>query len=209
MSTIEASKKLLLIHSHYGMPPSQFQYAVEQGIGTIVRERELTLAHFDQAIGLITTSHLDQIGFIRWSDAAQALLDRGGRWFFNGHIMRELVPGLKTFVPIIRAKRLDLTMLRLNAHPIFEGIDQASFEENKGVAGFYGRGHNPMPHGASIAINGLSNNNYPVDWEWTLPSGGKFFSHAGNDMGSMGSVNPTHDLVAPRILSWALGDLNS
>jgi len=201
-----SQRQLLLIHSHYGSPPGLFQHAVEQGVGTIVRERDLTRAHFDAASGLITTTHIDQLGFPVWSEAVQALLARGDRWFFTGHILRELIPGLRTFVPIVKAKRADLVLTRLHPHPIFEGIEQSSFEENKGVAGFYGRGHNPMPDGA-VAINGVSAANFPVDWEWTLPGGGKMFSHAGNDIGGMGSVNKSHDLIAPRLISWTLGDL--
>jgi hypothetical protein len=51
MPTANGQKQLLLIHSHYGEPPGLFQLAVEQGVGTIVRERDLTDAHFDAAVG--------------------------------------------------------------------------------------------------------------------------------------------------------------
>jgi len=206
MSSQANQRTILLVHSHYGTPPDLFRYAADRGVGTIVRERELTQRHFDEAYGLITTTHLDQLGFLQWSEAVQALLDRGGRWFFNGHVLRELIPGLNIYVPIVRAKRADLVLTRLNDHPIFEGIDQREFEENKGVAGFYGRGHNPLPEGA-IGINGVGPDHLPLDWEWTLPSGGKMFAHAGNDLGSMGAPNPTHDLVAPRVIAWTLGDI--
>lgn len=208
MPNTPGGRTLLLIHSHYGSPSGLFQLAADQGVGKVVRERDLTEAHFDEAFGLITTTHLDQIGFARWSDAVQALLKRGGRWFYNGHILRPLIPGLHTYQPIVRARRADLVLTRLHDHPIFEGIEQSSFEENKGVAGFYGRGHNPLPVGA-VAINGVGPNRYPLDWEWDVPGGGKMFAHAGNDVGvAMVGVNPTHELVAPRLLAWTLGDLS-
>lgn len=207
MSADTQDRQLLLIHSHYGAPPGLFTLAEEKGLGAIVRERDLTRAHFDRAFGLVTTSHLDQIGFLHWSGAVQALLDRGGRWFYNGHIVRELIPGLGIYVPIKQAKRADLVLTPLAAHPIFEGIERSSFEENKGVAGFYGRGHNPLPEGA-MAITGVGPGWLPLDWEWILPSGGRMFCHAGNDMGGMGGPNPTHEKVAPRILEWTLGGLN-
>jgi hypothetical protein len=199
---------LLLVHSHYGDPPGLFQLAVAKNLGTIVRERDLTPGHFDRATGLITTSHLDQIGFMDRSESVQKLLARGKNWFFNGHILREMIPGLENYIPIVRARRADLVLTRLHDHPIFEGIDQQSFEENKGVAGFYGRGHNPLPAGA-VAINGIGPDKLPVDWEWSLPGGGRMFSHAGNDIGGMGGPNKTHELVAPRIIAWTLGELGS
>jgi len=200
-------KRLLLIHSHYGTPSGLFQAAVSQGVGQVVRERDLTREHFDQASGLITTTHLDQLGFPVWSDAVQALLNRGGRWFFNGHILRELIPGLGIYQPIVRAKRSDLVLTALNPHPIFEGVDLKGLEENNGVAGFYGRGHNPLPAGAT-PVTGVGPNRFPLDWEWKLPSGGKMFSHAGNDLGAgMSGVNPTQELIGPRVIAWTLGDL--
>lgn len=198
--------RILLIHSHFGPPPDFFQYAVDRDAGVVVRERDLTPAMFEDTPGFITTSHLDQVGFLAWSGAVRALLARGGRWFFNGHILREFVPGLRPFVPIVRARRADLVLTRLAEHPIFDGIDQTDFEENNGVAGFYGRGHNPLPAGA-VAINGVGPQRFPLDWEWTLPGGGKMFSHAGNDIGGMSGPNKTHALVTPRIVAWTLGEL--
>lgn len=159
---------------------------------------------FDAAVGLITTTHIDQLGFPAWSGAVQAMLSVAGGG--SSTAISCARPGLRIYVPIVRAKRADLVLTRLRAHPIFEGIEQSSFEENKGVAGFYGRGHNPLPEGA-VAINGVSAQNLPIDWESSLPGGGRMFVHAGNDIGGMGGPNKTHEVVAPRILSWTLGDL--
>lgn len=207
MSIDTEARPLLLIHSHYGTPTSLFQLAADQGTGLILRERDLTPDHFAAARGLMTTTHLDQIGFLAFSGAVQAMLARGGRWFFNGHVMRELIPGLRTYVPIPQARRADLVLTRLNDHPIFDGIEQSDFEENRGVAGFYGRGHNPLPDGA-VAINGVGPERLPIDWEWRLPGGGRMFSHAGNDIGGMGGPNDTHERVTQRILDWTMGGLN-
>lgn len=197
---------LLLIHSHYGNPPDLFHLAMERGDAVIVREKDLTPAHFETARCLITTSHVDQLNFLALRPHVEAFLSRGGNWFFNGHFLRELVSGIGIYQPIIKAKRADLVLTRVNEHPIFEGVDQPSFEENKGVAGFYGRGHNPLPEGA-VVVNGIGPDKLPIDWEWRLPTGGRIFSHAGNDIGGMGGPNPNHKLVAPRIIAWTMGEL--
>ncbi|GLQ10667.1 hypothetical protein GCM10007913_25990 [Devosia yakushimensis] len=194
---------VLLIHSHYGAAPQG--YAADPGV-LVVRERELTAGHFAAATGLLTTTHLDQIGLLQHQPALQALLDRGGRWFFNGHILREFVEGLGRYVPLHQPRRADLAMTRLFEHPIFVGIEQRSLEENKGVAGFYGRGHNPLPDGAQ-AVNGIGPNLVPIDWDWALPAGGRMFSHAGNDLGGMGGESGDGALLTRRIIAWCRGEL--
>lgn len=201
-----AEKSLLLVHSHFGEPPNLFRRAAERGNAMIVRELWLRPEHFKAVHGLITTTHLDQIGFMAFANDARALLARGGRWFFNGHILREFVSGLGIYRPIPNAKRSDLVQTRLADHPIFAGIDQRELEESKGVAGFYGRGHNPLPEGAT-AINGLGPSRVPVDWDWTLPGGGRMFSHAGNDLAGMGGGSGHDAVLTDRIIAWTRGEL--
>lgn len=208
MTARSPDRQILMVHSHYGTPPAFFTHAEQRGHGFIRREIDLTAADFEAASGLLTTNHLDQIGFLRWSDAVEAMLDRDGRWFFNGHFLRKLVEGLGIYVPIRQAKRTDLVLTRLAEHPIFAGIDQSSLEERKGVAGFYGRGYNPLPEGA-LAINGVGPDRLPVDWEWQRPNGGRIFSHAGNDLGGMGQDLALEDTIASRIIDWTRGGLGA
>lgn len=200
---------ILLIHSHFGPVPAAYAAAVAEGRVTSVRERDLTEADFAATRGLITTQHLDQIGFLEHSSALQRLLDRGGRWFFNGHMLRRFVGGLDIYQPIARPKRADFVLTRLSEHAIFAGIDPASLEENNGVAGFYGRGHNPLPPGAQ-PVNGIGPDRLPIDWDWALPSGGRIFSHAGNDLGGMagqGGSRGTSGVPVERILAWCEGEI--
>lgn len=197
---------VLLIHSHSGAPPAVYGRAVSEGRLLMVRERDLGPGHFDRARGLLTTTHLDQLGMMDHLPALTRFLAHGGRWFFNGHVMRPFIPGLRNFVPLERPKRADLALTRLAEHPIFVGIDQKSLEENRGVAGFYGRGHNPLPPGG-LAINGLGPRNMPIDWDWATPLGGRFFSHAGNDLVGMGGSAGHGPLLAERILLWLEGKL--
>lgn len=197
---------VLLIQSHYGPAPEGYAEAAAAGRLRIVRERELTASDLAAATGLITTTHLDQLGWMAHVDATQALLDRGGRWFFNGHMLRTFVEGLARYVPLTAPKRADYVLTRLFDHPIFAGIDQRTLEENKGVAGFYGRGHNPLPAGG-IAVNGIGPQNRPIDWSWARPAGGHIFSHAGNDLGGMGGDTGNGALLTQRIIAWTAGEL--
>lgn len=92
----------------------------------------------------------------------------------------------------------------INPHPLYEGIGLKKIETNKGVAGFYGRGCNLPPEGA-IAINGLGPAMVPVDWVWARPQGGRFFSHAGNDLGTVGLEWNLASELTRRIVIWANG----
>jgi hypothetical protein len=197
---------VLFIHSHYSIDELLFQRHAEAGRVRLVRERDLDTSHFAAASGLITTQHLDQVGLMQHAGSLHALLARGGRWIFNGHMARVLVPGLSTYVPLRNPRRADFVLIRLADHPIFDGIDQKALEEDRGVAGFYGRGHNPIPQGA-VAINGVGPHHAPVDWMWALPGGGQILSHAGSDFWNSGDDEALKQVLADRALAWVSGDL--
>ncbi|MGK9051060.1 hypothetical protein [Xaviernesmea oryzae] len=202
---------VLMIQSHYQEPFAMtaplFADAISSGLMKVVREMELTDQHFASARGLITTTHLDQIGFQRFAAAVIAFLDRGGRWIYHGHILRPVLPELGIYRPIENPKRVDLDQVRLYDHPIFSGIDQKTLETNHGVAGFYGRGHNPPPEGA-IVINALGPRQVPVDWIWARPKGGEILSHAGNEFWGCGDDPEAKKLLARRATAWLCGELN-
>jgi hypothetical protein len=197
---------VLLVDSHSGMTDRRFDPAVAAGKLRKVRQGELTAAHFAGASGLITTMYLDQIGFMQHATSIEALLARGGRWIFNGHLLRSILPGLGVYVPLPAPRRADFALTRLAEHPIFAGIDQKALELNRGVAGFYGRGHNPLPQGAA-AINGLGPHRLPIDWGWARPGGGHIFSHAGNDFWHNGDDEAIQQVLVDRAVAWTGGDL--
>lgn len=196
----------LFIKSTFEGPSETVRAAAARGEVTIVEQADLTpdilLAHR----GLITGNQLDQNALMGFREALAAFLDVGGRWFFNGHVVRPLVEGIGQYRPIAAPKRADFALTCVNPHPLFEGIDLEKIETNKGVAGFYGRGCNPLPHGA-VAVNGLGPAQVPVDWVWARPGGGRFFSHAGNDLGAMGlEWNLAPELIR-RVIDWTNGGL--
>lgn len=194
---------ILLIRSHFGGVPKGFADAAAAGRLAMPWEWDVTPALLSTARGVITTMHLDQIRAETWRADLDALLDRGGRIWINGHVARPFVTGLKPFVLAGRG-RADLLQTVLADHPVFDGIDRAAFQARRGVAGFYGRGHNPMPEGA-VALTGVGAARVPLDWEWHRPGGGVVFSHAGNDIwGNSDDSAVTARLVAA-VLAWTAG----
>jgi hypothetical protein len=147
--------------------------------------------------------HLDQIRAETWRPALERLLDRGGRIFVNGHVARPFVDGLAPFVLSGRGQ-VDLAQTVLADHPVFAGVDRATFQRRRGVAGFYGRGHNPMPAGAT-ALTGVGRDRAPLDWVWRRPAGGAVFSHAGNDLWGNTEDAATNARLADNVIAWVAG----
>ena len=194
----------IYLKSTHEAPSEAVKAAAAEGLVTIVEQPALNpdmlLAHK----GLITGNQLDQNAMARMREAIAAFLDAGGRWFFNGHMVRPLVDGMAQYRPIEAPNRADFDLSSVNPHPLFAGIDLAKLETNRGVAGFYGRGCNPLPEGA-VAVNGLGAAKVPVDWVWARPKGGRIFSHAGNDLGSMGLEWNLSGELTRRMIDWTLG----
>jgi hypothetical protein len=199
------TRSALLILSEYGPPDGVFNAMIKQGRIATVYDSDLDDTALDRAMAVITTMHLDQIGFRRHADALHRLLARGGRIFFNGHLVVPFLPGLQPFVPLPSQRRHDYDLVRLADHPIFAGIEMRNLVTRKSVAGFYGRGHAPLPEGA-VAITGLGPDRVPVDWEWRPLEGGAVFVHSGNELWSMGGdeEGALNVGLGERIIDWAL-----
>lgn len=192
------------IQSTFEDPPEPVCQARKDGRLTIIRQEDLSPSDLQGARGIITHNQLDQNAFLKLKDALEAFLNRGGRWFFNGHFVRPLLDGLKIYQPMEAPSFRDFAQTRLADHPIFRGMEISHLETNKGVGGFYGRGANPRPEGA-IAVTGLRQGTVPVDWVWPRPKGGRVFSHAGNDLGQFGVDQGLPPLLHGRIIEWASG----
>ncbi len=170
----------LLVLSHHGGVPAPFARFVREGRLAAEWEWDVTAARIAAARGVMLTLHLDQIRAMEWRDGFEAMLARGGRVLLNGHAERPFLPGVGHFV-LGGKQRQHLTLSVLGDHPLFEGVDRLTFETRRGVAGFYGRGHNAMPAGAQ-ALTGVGPDAAPLDWVWRHDGGGAVLSHAGNDL---------------------------
>jgi hypothetical protein len=194
----------IYLQSAFEGPSEMVKAVAAEGTVTIVEQPDLTLDMLLAHKGLITDNQLDQNAMVLMRDTLAAFLDAGGRWFFNGHMVRPLVDGMGQYRPIEAPKRADFHLSSVNAHPLFSGLDLTRLETNKGVAGFYGRGCNPLPEGA-VAVNGLGPAKVPIDWVWARPKGGRIFSHAGNDLGSIGLEWNLAGELTRRMIDWAQG----
>jgi hypothetical protein len=192
------------LRSAFAEPSETVRAAEAAGRVTVLTEPEVTPGTLRAHRGLVTGTQLDQDRAMGWAESLAAWLAAGGRWLFNGHMVRPILPPAAPFVPMERPRRADFAQTRLADHPILAGIDPARLEANRGVAGFYGRGHNPMPDGA-VAITGLGPARVPVDWHWQVGRGA-VFSHAGNDLWGAGLEHGLGPVLTERCIAWATGE---
>ena len=193
----------VLIISDDGPPASPLLPAIEMGHLGVRRQIDLSEQDLRGACGLITTGALDQVDFATRREAIAAFLAEGGRIVFNGHLLRPFIAAQQPYMPLPTQRRADLELQRLAPHPVFASIPASAQQTQRGVAGFYGRGHNPMLPGAR-ALTGIGPERLPVDWEWLLPSGGGLFVHAGNDIWGTSDDPLVDALIAERLVAWSL-----
>lgn len=151
---------------------------------------------------ILLPAHLDQIYLGEIAPVIEAFLDRGGRLVFNGHVARPMLPEFRTFVPLASRRLDDLRVARLADHPVFEGVAADDLTFRRGVAGFYARGHNPPPEGAT-PLNGVGPDRVPCDWVYARPRGGEILMHAGNDLWMYVDATDTTGRIVPQLMAWA------
>ncbi|MEM1264764.1 MAG: hypothetical protein AAGI50_01970 [Pseudomonadota bacterium] len=195
---------VIWVRSAFAEPSETVRAAVDEGRATILVEAEVSPEALRAHCGLITGTQLDQDRALVWAGWLRAWLEAGGRWVVNGHLLRPILPEAAPFVPMERPGRADFVQTRLAEHPILAGIAPELLEANRGVAGFYGRGHNPMPPGA-VAVTGLGPRRVPVDWVWPVGAGA-VFSHAGNDLWGAGREHGLGPELTARCIAWAGGE---
>jgi hypothetical protein len=195
---------VIYIESDDGPPAEPLRPLLRSGRLQLLRQTDLRQADLDAASGLIATTYLDQIDFMSRKTELAAFLAKGRRMVFNGHVLLPFVDGLQPFRRLASQRRNDLLLQRLTPHPVFAGITAESQQTQKGVAGFYGRGHNPPPPGA-VPLTGIGPGKLPIDWEWVMPGGGRLFVHSGNDIWGTSDDAGINALIASRLVDWVTG----
>lgn len=172
-------------------------------LGRVRAETIYDLATLDlgDCRGLLISMHADQRHLARCQDVLESYMDRGGTIVFNGHVAHFFLPDLRRFVPLDKPGPKDLAVIRVAAHPVFEGVEEGDMLFRRGVAGFYGRGHNPPPPG-SVVLNRLAGDKAPIDWLWPRPRGGVLLAHGGNDLWMYARENSTVSRIATQLLDW-------
>lgn len=169
----------------------------------MVRVYDLDAGCMDGVRAVLVPAHVDQRALQHHRPYFEALLARGGTLVFNGHVAYPCLPELRPFVPLPQRGLAELQVRTAMPHPVFAGVDANHLSLRRGVAGFYGRGHNPPPPGAQV-LNTIGPDDAPLDWLHALPGGGRLLMHGGNDLWMYAGDDSTAARVAPQLLDWLL-----
>ncbi len=164
---------------------------------------DLAESGFEERAALWLTQNSDQILLRAMSARLSDYLDGGGTIVFCGHVAWPFLPELAEFVPLRDYRLDDLRVSRIEAHPIWAGIAMDDLTFRRGVAGFYGRGHNPPPPGARC-LNAIASGTAPVDWLCQRGRGGRLLVHSGNDLWNDMGGGGTADRLPLALLEWSL-----
>jgi hypothetical protein len=154
--------------------------------------------------GLVVGTNIDQEHLYRHRKVIEAFLDAGKMLVFSGHLSQPWLPGAGMFVarPIHHHQDYALTVVQ-PAHPVFEGVEDADITYQRGVSGFFSRGHNP-PLGQVTPVVTLPGGE-PAVYEDRSSTRGVILVHAGNDMigfGNMAASPTTAARITPQLLDW-------
>lgn len=151
--------------------------------------------------GLLIGLHADQRYLATRRAQLEAFLASRGTIVFCGHVARPFLADLSPYRPIVGYTTADLVVRREIEHPVWAGVGMDDLTWRRGVAGFYGRGANPPPAGATV-INSLGPGRHPVDFECRPAAGGRLLVHAGADLWGYLDAGNSAARVAPQLLDW-------
>ena len=124
---------------------------------------------------------------------------------FFGNLVSEFLPGQKPFIAKDIRWHGDYNITIAKEHPIFDGVLEDDMTINRGVKGFFARGHHPAPEGAEILLR--LGEDEPVTFIDRKSSNGTIFMHAGsclfNYSGMQENSGKTTHVIPDRMKQWA------
>jgi len=150
---------------------------------------------------LIVPAMADQEQLARHRDAIGDYLDAGGVVVFGGHLHRDWLPGAAAFVPLSPPSLRGYRVAEIAQHPIFDGVEADDLTFRRGVAGFFARGHHPVPDGAEVLVRLAGGE--PATYVDRVSTGGTILVQASCDLlGYAGSAGGTAQRIPDQLLDW-------
>ncbi|MGH3811290.1 MAG: hypothetical protein ACRDUV_02385, partial [Pseudonocardiaceae bacterium] len=151
--------------------------------------------------GLIVSAMADQEHLARHRDVIRDYLDAGGVVVFGGHLHRDWLPGAAPFVPLAPPSLRGYRVAEIAEHPVFDGVEADDLTFRRGVAGFFARGHHPVPDGAEVLVRLAGGE--PATYVDRVTTGGTILVQASCDLlGYAASAGDTAQRIPEQLLDW-------
>ena len=129
---------------------------------------------------LVVPPTVDQEHLARHRRVIRDYLDGGGVLLFGGQLHRDWLPGASMFVPLPRPSLAAYRVAGGRRPPDLRGVGPDELTFRRGVAGFFARGHHPVPPGAEVLVR--LGGGEPVTYLDRTSTRGTILVHASGDL---------------------------
>lgn len=158
---------------------------------------------------LVITGFADQDYLYEMRGKIRAFLDDRKVLVFCGNLVTDWLPGGQPFIPKEIRKFSDYNVRNEADHPIFRGVEEEHMTLKKGVAGFFARGHHPLPEGAEALLT--LEEGEPITYIDRESTNGTILAHVGFDLfGYMQTDEQnTAGRISAQLREWVLGEYSN
>lgn len=154
--------------------------------------------------GMLIPVFVDQEWLHSHTDTIRDFLNKGRVVLFSGALFRPWLPGAADFVPKPIHSFSDYALKIVNTGGIFENVSEHDITFKKGVAGFFARGHHPLPTNAEVLVTFESGE--PVIYVDRSSTNGTVLLHAGNNLWGIGEEDASTRHILPQLLGWVTNE---
>mgnify|MGYP003434154273 CR=1 FL=1 len=167
---------------------------------TTIEQYQLANENLDSYTCMVIHGFVDQEFLATQKEKIRAFLNQKKIVIFSGHLFRDWLPGTSPFIPRVIHSHLDYVVTIAQPHPIFAGVDSDSMTYNKGVSGFFARGHHPIPDGAEVLLTLPGGE--PITYIDRNSTEGTILVHSGNDLFGYMQNSKSTDRISGQLLQW-------
>ena len=149
---------------------------------------------------LVIAGLVDQEFLYKQKEQIRHFLDQKKLLVFCGNLFRPWLPGGSNFVPKTIRHYTDYQVLIHQPHPIFAGVHPDDMTYNKGVAGFFARGHHPTPPGAEVLLTLAGGE--PITYIDRNSTRGTILVHSGGDLFGYFFPGKSTGRIAIQLIDW-------